>query len=42
MLAYYLVRRTWLGAQIEQYGERALPFILMGLGLYIGAKALRG
>src|SRR5262245_55278565 len=41
-LAFYLVRHSWLGIRIEQYGERFLPVVLIGLGLYILAKGLSG
>ncbi len=40
--AYWLVRRTWLGVEIERYGERALPVVLIALGLYIVGKGLAG
>jgi len=41
-LAYSLVHHTWLGMRIEQYGERVMPMVLIGLGLYILAKGLTG
>jgi len=41
-LAYALVHHTGLGMRIEQYGERVLPMVLIGLGLYILAKGFTG
>src|SRR5262249_36647583 len=41
-LAYSLVHHPWLGMRIEQYGERVLPMVLIGLGFYILAKGLTG
>jgi cadmium resistance protein CadD (predicted permease) len=36
---YWLVHHPVLGARIRQYGHIALPFVLLGLGLYILADA---
>jgi len=42
VLAYSLVHHTGLSVRIEQYGERVLPMVLIGLGFYILAKGLTG
>jgi cadmium resistance protein CadD (predicted permease) len=39
-LGYYLVNNALLGARIRRYGRAALPFVLIGLGLWILSKAL--
>jgi cadmium resistance protein CadD (predicted permease) len=36
---YWLVHHPILGARIRTYGHVALPFVLIGLGLYILADA---
>lgn len=36
---YWLVHHPIVGARIRQYGHVALPFVLLGLGLYILADA---
>lgn len=43
-VAYYLVNNRWLGAPIRRYGRIALPFVLVGLGIYIlaGSRSLIG
>jgi len=43
-LAYWLVHHPTLGAAIRRHGQRALPFVLIGLGVYIllGARVLLG
>jgi cadmium resistance protein CadD (predicted permease) len=38
-LGYWLVHHPVAGARIRQYGHVALPFVLLGLGLYILADA---
>ena len=35
MIAHHLVRNRWVGRYVEKYGEIALPFILIGLAIYI-------
>lgn len=40
MLGYVLVNNPLLGAKIRRYGRVALPFVLIGLGLWILSKAL--
>ncbi|MDC0748643.1 cadmium resistance transporter [Polyangium mundeleinium] len=37
---YYLVNNPILGTQIARYGRIALPFVLIGLGLWILSSAL--
>ena len=34
-LAYRLVNNRWVGERVRHYGHRALPFVLIILGLYI-------
>jgi len=43
VLGYLLVNNRWLGETIRRHGHRGLPFVLIGLGLYIllGARVLR-
>jgi cadmium resistance protein CadD (predicted permease) len=35
LAGYWLVNHPQLGARVRQYGHVALPFVLIGLGLYI-------
>lgn len=35
LLSYSFVRNPWFGRHVERYGEAALPFVLVGIGLYI-------
>jgi cadmium resistance protein CadD (predicted permease) len=37
---YGLVNNRVAGQQVRQYGQIALPFVLIGLGLYILSGAL--
>jgi cadmium resistance protein CadD (predicted permease) len=41
-MGYLLVNNRWLGAPLRRYGHVLLPFVLIGLGLYIlsGARVL--
>jgi cadmium resistance protein CadD (predicted permease) len=39
-LGYYLVNNRLLGARIRRYGQRALPFVLIGLGLWLLSHAV--
>ena len=39
VLAHWLVHHRTLGAPIRRYGHRALPFVLVGLGLFIMLEA---
>jgi cadmium resistance protein CadD (predicted permease) len=41
-LAHLLVRTPWLGQRIGDSGQKLLPFILIGLGVYILSKGLVG
>ncbi len=34
-LGYYLVNNALLGVRIRRYGRAALPFVLIGLGVWI-------
>jgi cadmium resistance protein CadD (predicted permease) len=34
-LAHYLVKRTFLAERFRRIGDRVLPFVLIGLGIYI-------
>lgn len=38
-IAHYLVNRSYLAERFRRVGEIALPFILIGIGLYILAEA---
>ena len=38
-LAYYLVSHSFLAEYIRRIGRSALPFLLIGLGIYILAEA---
>jgi cadmium resistance protein CadD (predicted permease) len=38
-LGYLLVKLPWIGDPLRRYGHRMLPFVLIGLGLYILAEA---
>ena len=35
MLFHYLVKRSFLAAQLRRVADRVLPFVLIGLGIYI-------
>jgi cadmium resistance protein CadD (predicted permease) len=34
-IAFYLVKRSFLAAQLRRLADRVLPFVLIGLGIYI-------
>lgn len=34
-IGYLLVNNRWIGEPLRRYGHRVLPFVLIGLGLYI-------
>jgi cadmium resistance protein CadD (predicted permease) len=34
-IAFYLVKRSFLAAQLRRVADRVLPFVLIGLGIYI-------
>jgi cadmium resistance protein CadD (predicted permease) len=38
MLGYYLVNHPFLATRIKRYGDVVLPFVLIGLGVYILLK----
>jgi len=40
LIGYGIVNNPWLGEHIRRYGYIALPFVLIGLGLYILSGAL--
>jgi cadmium resistance protein CadD (predicted permease) len=40
LIGYGVVNNPWLGEHIRRYGHIALPFVLIGLGLYILSGAL--
>jgi cadmium resistance protein CadD (predicted permease) len=37
--AYYLVNHSFLAERIRRAGSKVLPFVLIGLGVYILAEA---
>ena len=39
-LGYGLVNNPWAGKHVRRYGHLALPFVLVGLGLYLLSDAL--
>ena len=39
-IGYGLVNNPWVGERIRRYGHGVLPFVLVGLGLYILSGAL--
>jgi cadmium resistance protein CadD (predicted permease) len=39
-LGFYLVNNAWIGKHVRRYGRIALPFVLIGLGLWILSHAI--
>lgn len=39
-LGFYLVNNPWIGDRVRRYGRIALPFVLIGLGLWILSGAI--
>jgi cadmium resistance protein CadD (predicted permease) len=38
-IAFYLVKRSFLAAKLRRVADRVLPFVLIGLGIYILIEA---